>query len=330
MSESRRCLQFLASLLAFAGLALSAQAQVPTAQAAVRFGHFADLAEVALWQDARPLFETPFASVSDYTLLAAGERGFELRPAGGEAEAAPAARLEASLAAGSFYTLLALPGGEGVRLLLVEDALPAPSAGAAKLRLVSASAAQPNLELQLELAEEDEAGAAAEAGPPGSLRLRLSPADSRVTVTGPNGFLETFQGSATLRELAAGRYFVNATRSGYQPLARQVEVSDEAPAFVALRLEPLDSGAGEAAPNLLEAATGSASSYLETAAGRYRASLRAGEDTLAEVSGLDLEPGVSYSLFVYDRAGGAVAVALSLDALAFQQPTRESGDGAGE
>lgn len=324
MSESRRCLQFLASLLAFAGLALSARAQVPTAQAAVRFGHFAELAEVALWQDARPLLETPFASVSDYTLLAAGERVFELRPAGGEAEAA--ARLAASRAAGRFYTLLALPGGEGVRLLLVEDALPAPSAGAAKLRLVSASAAQPDLELQLELAEEDEA----EAGPPGSLRLRLSPADSRVTVTGPNGFLETFQGSATLRELAAGRYFVNATRSGYQPLARQVEVSDEAPAFVALRLEPLDSSAGEAAPNLLEAASGRASSYLETAAGRYRASLRAGEDTLAEVSGLDLEPGVSYSLFVYDRAGGAVAVALSLDALAFQQPTSESGDAAGE
>ena len=58
----------------------------------------------------------------------------------------------------------------------------------------------------------------------GDLEIIVVPAEAVITVTGPDGYAETFTGSQTLEGLVVGTYIIAATLEGYQPIEERVEV----------------------------------------------------------------------------------------------------------
>lgn len=289
--------------------------------AALRFANLADR-EMTLTAAGEALAQQPPGGVSEYLLVPGGAEPLELSLAAGGAEAA-ALTLEPE--AGAFYTAAALPAasaGEGgaVRLLALPDALEAPRAGGAALRLVNLS------EAPLTLRSQPSDRAEGEGGELGRLRVRPVPAESRVVVLGPDGFSASFSGASILAELAPGRYIVSAAHPGYESAAAQVEVAAGRLETLELRLRPLPGTPPGASPGdrLAESvAPGSSSPYAHLAADAYDLAL-VGEDgaVLAELHGLELELGASYTLFVYRGAEGALAAALSLDQLVAQSAPR--------
>lgn len=319
---SRR-LGLLLGLLGLLGAAL-AQPQL----AALRFANFAGV-EATLTVAGAALAQQPPGGVSDYLLVPSDGGALELRLT----DDSGAGPLTLEPATGAFYTVAALPHqGEAeedglVRLLALRDALEAPRAGGTALRLVNVSGAP--LTLRAQPGDRVEAPAEGESGALGWLRVRPVPAESRVVVVGPDGFSASFSGASTLAELAPGRYVVSAAQAGYESAAAQVEVAAGQLETLELRLRPLpgtptDGGMPDAVPDdrwTETVAPGASSLYAHLAAGAYDLSL-VGEDgaALAELKGLELELGASYSLFVYRDPGGALAAALSLDQLVAQQP----------
>ncbi len=321
----------LLASLALVGLASLALSQAPNV-AAVRFGQFARQGELRLLLGTQELTAQPFGSLSGYLNVPAGATTLELwalvpeptseaAPETAPVEATPLARLPVELEAGVFYTFLAYPtpdeAGATSRLLSLRDDLPAPRAGAASLRLVNLDAAGLFLETRLSDPPDPES----EDAERGRLRIVLEPAESSVVILGPDGYLATFEGATTLADLAPGRYIVNAAYSGYESAAAETVVSAGSRSDLSLRLEPLP----DAPPALPDEPLASApalggSPYASLAAGRYDLTLSSASAAIADLAGVDLEPGLTYSLFVYRGETGDLMAVISLDALVVQQP----------
>ena len=131
-----------------------------------------------------------------------------------------------------------------VQLLVFQDSLDLPPAGQALVRVIHASPDAPAVNVIAQIAQEGDAvtggavtGGAAEAG---ALELTLDPAETVITVTGPDGYTEEFTGSQTLDGLAPGEYVIAATLEGYQPTETTVEVApgEVLPVEVILEAEP--------------------------------------------------------------------------------------------
>ena len=126
-----------------------------------------------------------------------------------------------------------------VQLLVFQDSLDLPPAGQALVRIIHASPDAPAVNVVAQAAAEAEAvtGGAAEAG---ALEITLDPAETVITVTGPDGYAEEFTGSQTLEGLAPGEYVIAATLEGYQPTETTVEVApgEVLPVEVILEAEP--------------------------------------------------------------------------------------------
>ena len=306
--------------------AQSAAAPSSTDRAALRFAVFLP-GTLRLEAQGAEFASASLGEVGAYRLLDAGEVSLELH-----GEDGLLARQEAALEAGRFYTLLALQfgntgenAGDAPQLLRLRDDLPAPEAGAAALRLVNLDGAPLGLRASPSPPDAEEGEASADPAL-GRLRLLLEPPGSRVVVLGPDGFVATLEGETLLSGLEPGRYIVNAARAGYAPAAAETLVAAGVESSLELRLTPLAGAAPEPDAPIVSAPGGEASPYRSVPGGRYDLAL-VGEDgaTLAEAAGVALEPGFTYSLYLYrDPANGALALALSLDAAVWQTPAGQT------
>jgi hypothetical protein len=129
-----------------------------------------------------------------------------------------------------------------------------PAAGYAHVRVIHASAGSPDIDLvwtrgAAPATAQQPATAEQQQEDMGALEVTVEPADAIVSIVGPDGYEDTFQGSQTFSNLPAGSYVVSATREGYEPASEEVEVEEGETATVELTL---DEAEGEEAAELRE------------------------------------------------------------------------------
>jgi hypothetical protein len=131
------------------GQLLIAPAALAQGLAAVRLIHaLPDAPGIALYANGKPLMDQrEFGGASDYITLKPGKYQFQIALAGADVSAAPA--LEATVAAGTFYTVAATGQLPNIKPALFLDDLSAPATGQAALRVYHLSPDAPAIDLTI-------------------------------------------------------------------------------------------------------------------------------------------------------------------------------------
>lgn len=210
--------RWLAVGLALLGLTLPVAAGAQ--QAALRLAHLVpDAPRVDLVVDG-VLFlrDVPFAQVTQYVLLPAGEREISVYP----------------------HRLPEDPTGEGRPRPLEPVTIVVQIEEAGYYTVALSGFYQPR----------------PEEGQTGALSLTVEPAGARVDLAGPRGFSRTFTGNQLFEGLEPGSYTVRAELEGYQTLTYEVRVQPLETAIAALTLQSGEQGPQGAPQELPAAAEG--------------------------------------------------------------------------
>ena len=133
-----------------------------------------------------------------------------------------------NLEAGAYYTVVVSGTAIDVDELREEEPEDAPEDEEA----VPEEEEEPAVEEEAEEAEEAEVAEGETA-----LTVSVEPEEATVQVAGPDGFEDTFTGSATLSGIPAGEYAVQATHEGFEPAEETIQVEEGEVVEVSLRLE---------------------------------------------------------------------------------------------